>query len=610
MMKKTLFATLLFFVFSQLLFAQQGETFSVVDFTEKPFDTAATDERYRLVDGNGELFSIIKLVSNTAGDNMRAYSFDFGLCESRVKEIDGEVWVYVQRNAMRAKIRREGYNTVTYELPVTVQPGRVYEMTLQAMPKVVKKRYVLFKVQPADSKALVLYKADGEKDYRPFNVGQVNEEGMLSDKLVLGRYFYRITSQFYHPSEGVIELVDGQGAFTETVTLRLNLGTLTLIAEEGAEIFVDGESKGFGTWTGNFVPGFYNVECRKKNHRTNVESIEVVMGETKIHTLKPLVPITGTLDIISEPLEATISVDGAEYGKTPAVIDGIIIGAHKVTLSKSGYSTVTLDVEIKEGKVAEKSLTLKKLPANDQAAKDKKTVASKGDQASNDEKAVASKGDQVANDKKTAASNSGQVARTTTLSGGTINGHEYVDLGLSVKWATCNVGATKPEEYGGYYAWGETEEKSCYDWGTYIYCNGSENTMVKYCIEKDFSTFDNKRVLIPADDVAQQEWGDSWRMPTSAEFEELLNKCKLICTTINGVKGYKVTGSNGNSIFLPFAGYRYGAQAGTVSYGLYWTSSLNKDNSAYAYYLYFNDGGYDVSSGYRYFGQSVRPVCE
>ena len=410
------------------------------------------------------------------------------------------------------------------------------------------------------------------------------------------------------------------------MTLRLNLGTLTLIAEEGAEIFVDGESKGFGTWTGNFVPGFYNVECRKKNHRTNVESIEVLMGETKIHTLKPLVPITGTLDIISEPLEATISVDGTEYGKTPAVIDGIIIGAHKVTLSKSGYSTVTLDVEINEGKVAEKSLTLKKLPANDQAANDKKAVASKGDQASNDKKAVASKGDQVANDKKTAASkgdqaandkktaasNGGQVARTTTLSGGTINGHEYVDLGLSVKWATCNVGATKPEEYGGYYAWGETEGKSNYVWSTYKWCKGSSTTMTKYCTSDNYGTVDNKDILDIEDDVANVEWGSGWRMPTKDELDELCKKCKLKWITQNGVKGYKVTGTNGNSIFLPAAGYFNGMTFENQGCnGYYWSSSLYSDGCYYAFSLFFYDDFYGCSDdARRYGGYSVRPVCE
>ena len=485
MMKKTLFATLLFFVFSQLLFAQQGETFSVVDFTEKPFDTAARDERYRIIDGNGELFSIIKLAAATAGDDLLAYSFDFGLCESRVKTVDGEVWVYVQRNAMRAKIRREGYNTVTYELPVTVQPGQVFEMTLQAAPKVIKKRYVIFKVQPADSKALVLFKADGEKDYRPFNVGQVNEEGMLSDKLVLGRYFYKITSQNYHPSEGIIELTDGREAFSETVTLRSNLARVTLDVDKDTEIFIDGESKGFGPWSGELAPGPYNVECRKENHMNSIESIEVRGGETMEFALKSPVPITGALDIMSNPLEATVTIDGKEYGKTPAVIDGVMIGMRKVTLSKDGYIANSFDVEIKEGKTTEKSVTLKKF------------ITSGDGQASQNGNAV-------------------------------IDGHEYVDLGLpsGLKWATCNVDATTPEEYGGYYAWGETEEKENYCWNTYKWCNDSLSTLTKYCTDDSYGIIvDNKTILDPEDDVAHVKWGGSWRMPTIDEYKELIYNC-------------------------------------------------------------------------------------
>ena len=571
-MIKKVFSALLLLVISLSLFAQQGEVFSVVGFTEKPFDTAARDERYRLVDGNGELFSIIKLVSNTAGDNMRAYSFDFGLCESRVKEIDGEVWVYVQRNAMRAKIRREGYNTVTYELPVTVQPGRVYELALQATHKVVKKRYVLFKVQPADSKVLILFKADGEKEYKPFGAGQVNDEGLLSDKLVLGRYFYKLTSQNYHLSEGVIELVDGQGPFTETVTLRPNWGTVTLIAEGGAEIFVDGESKGFGTWTGQLTPGFYNVECRKQNHRNEVDGIEVKEGKSVTVKLKSPQLITGALDITTDPLEAIITIDGKECGKTPTVIDGIVIGTHKVTLSKSGYTAVDLEVEIKDGETNEQFVML---------------------------------GKRISNSKS-------QTTKTVTVSSGKVNGHEYVDLGLSVKWATCTVGATEPEEYGGYYAWGETEGKSNYVWSTYKWCKGSSTTMTKYCTSDNYGTVDNKDILDIEDDVANVEWGSGWRMPTKDELDELCKKCKLKWITQNGVKGYKVTGTNGNSIFLPAAGYFNGMTFENQGCnGYYWSSSLYSDGCYYAFSLFFYDDFYGCSDdARRYGGYSVRPVCE
>ena len=194
------------------------------------------------------------------------------------------------------------------------------------------------------------------------------------------------------------------------------------------------------------------------------------------------------------------------------------------------------------------------------------------------------------------------------------NGHEYVDLGLpsGTKWATMNVGAESPEDYGDYFAWGETEPKSYYDWSTYKWCNGSYDTQIKYCTDSYYGTVDNKTTLDLSDDAAYVNWGSSWRMPTRAELDELRNTSYTtwIWTTQNGVKGYKVTSkTNGNSIFLPAAGCRlssglYDAGSG----GLYWSSSLDMSRSNDVYLLYF--GSDDVGSGcnYRLYGQSVRPV--
>ena len=196
----------------------------------------------------------------------------------------------------------------------------------------------------------------------------------------------------------------------------------------------------------------------------------------------------------------------------------------------------------------------------------------------------------------------------------TNNGHAYVDLGLSVKWATCNVGATTPEEYGDYFAWGETEPKDYYYWDSYKYCNGSSSTMTKYCIESDYGIVDNKTTLELTDDAAHVNWGGNWRMPTEAEQDELrdTNNCTWTWTTQNAVKGYKVTSKkNGNSIFLPAAGYRNGdnlINAGGI--GLYWSSSLSTSFSFYAYYLFFSSVNVGWRSDNRFNGQSVRPVCE
>ncbi len=194
-----------------------------------------------------------------------------------------------------------------------------------------------------------------------------------------------------------------------------------------------------------------------------------------------------------------------------------------------------------------------------------------------------------------------QPTQTTTTTqpskptSGTINGHEFVDLGLTVKWATCNVGASSPEGYGNYYAWGETSTKSDYSSST---CKTWEVSMGSIAGNSSY-------------DAARSNWGGTWRLPTKAEIEELVNKCQRTWTTMGGHAGYKVTGPNGNSIFLPAAGYRYGTSlyhAGEC--GNYWGATPNESDTQDAYYLNFGSGyfyRYDYGRGY---GQSVRAVSE
>ena len=202
--------------------------------------------------------------------------------------------------------------------------------------------------------------------------------------------------------------------------------------------------------------------------------------------------------------------------------------------------------------------------------------------------------------------------------GGTTVG-EAVDLGLSVKWASWNVGASAPEEYGAYFAWGETEPHFWdYDWVSYKWCNGDSNKLTKYCPTNKADYWDGmgspdgKTVLDLEDDAAHANWGGTWRMPTDAEWTELWNNCTWTWTTQNGVNGRLVTSnSNGNSIFLPAAGYRYdGNLIGAGSNGLYWSSSLNTDGPYNAWYVYFDSSGVYGGLDSRYGGFSVRPVSE
>ena len=173
--------------------------------------------------------------------------------------------------------------------------------------------------------------------------------------------------------------------------------------------------------------------------------------------------------------------------------------------------------------------------------------------------------------------------------------HEYVDLGLGVNWATCNVGANAPHEYGNYYAWGETTTKSSYD---------EDNSRTDGKIMDDISGNASY-------DAARANWRGSWRLPTKAEMEELVDKCTWKWTTQSGVNGYKVTGPNGNSIFLPAAGVCYGPSRYDVGEdGSYWSSTPDESYDYGAYYLSFGSGSHNVYWGSRRYGLTVRPVLD
>ena len=190
--------------------------------------------------------------------------------------------------------------------------------------------------------------------------------------------------------------------------------------------------------------------------------------------------------------------------------------------------------------------------------------------------------------------------------------YKAVDLGLpsGTLWADRNVGADAPEAYGDYFAWGEVTPKTEYIWRTYKWCNGDYDTLTKYCTNSSYGTVDGKTVLDLEDDAAYVNMGAEWRMPTRSEQDELRNNCTWTWKTQNGVKGYKVTGNNGNSIFLPAAGYRSENSLYNAGYnGLYLSRSLHESGPCNAYGLYFYSVDYDFSNvGYRCYAQSVRAV--
>ena len=206
----------------------------------------------------------------------------------------------------------------------------------------------------------------------------------------------------------------------------------------------------------------------------------------------------------------------------------------------------------------------------------------------------------------------------STSTTGIENGHEYVDLGLpsGTLWATCNVGASKPEDYGNYYAWGETSTKSTYEWNTYKYANGAYDKLTKYCSKPEAGNngfTDNLTTLRASDDVATVNWGSSWHIPSYQQWVELKDNTTHKWTTRNGKQGYLFSSKkNGETLFLPAAGHLKDSELSNAgSNGYYWSRSLCTFYPDRAWRLYFNSDNYYTLLYYgRYYGFSVRPVRE
>ena len=296
----------------------------------------------------------------------------------------------------------------------------------------------------------------------------------------------------------------------------------------------------------------------------------------------------GTMAIQTKPSGASVKINGRDSGVTPLIVNDMKAGNYTVEISKQGYEKLSYKVQLHEG--ATYRATDKLRPVESQSLSERIKEAIENDTLNITHAQEEELKSILAEELKSS------LAGSKTKSG-TINGHEYVDLGLpsGLKWATCNVGADSPEEYGDYYAWGEIETKGEYT-GTNSKTYGKSMSDIS-----GNSTYD----------VARAKWGGSWRLPTKKELEELESKCKWEWVTINGKKGYKVTGPNGNSIFLPVAGYRAGSSLyGAGERSFYWSSSPLESYDDFAYRLYFTSSSHDVGRTYRVGGYSVRPVSE
>ena len=545
----------------------------------------------------------------------------------------------------------DGCNKVLLVANQELQPNSVYDCMVRFVPEeeyvaptttqAPKRQFFKFRVTPADAIVEVDVNVNGQKDM--WHVS----DGVASKPLNYGSYRYTISANRYHTENGEFVVSDtetektislrpkfgylsvtsnvAQGAYvyatnmltgarqslgtvpvngkdldagtysiliqkdkykdyTATITidegktttlnpiLEANFVQLTLTTSAQSDMYIDGQKLGTGRWTGTLELGEHSVETRQASHQSAYTTLRVTSqsaGQTI--ALNNPIPIYGSMTLTSSPSDAVVYVDGKKVGTSPVIVNELLVGMHKIRLEKDGYDNQEMTLQIAENQESILRFTLTK------------TVA--------------------------------KAPVPPATSQGRANGHEYVDLGLSVKWATCNVGANKPEDYGDYFAWGETTTKYTYNWSTYKYCNGSYNTLTKYCNKSSCGNngfTDNKTQLELSDDAACANWGGSWRMPTNAEQQELCEQCTWAWTTQNGVKGYKVTSNkNGNSIFLPAAGYRYGSLYGnTGSQGNYWSSKLYADIPTSAFTVFFLSDYVDWNYGTeRCHGKPVRPVC-
>ena len=626
-------------------------------------------------DDNNRPMALIKIATeNIKAEERRKFIFKGNMATYFDVHFEpGEIWLYLSTEATFIEIIHDDFGKTEFVLPYDLKDFCGYEMVVQYVPltpqpepEQQKKYHLIVKADQPDATIYIdeealsvgeasklvnegtthtykieckLYHAESgsvtvnektviEKSLRP-NFGYINistspeqgakvfvdddyigESPITTDKLESGMHTVRVMKDMYKMKEQTFTVNDGQTT-NANITMAANFVNVTVNTDSQSDIYVDEEYKGKGRWTGRLSDGSHIFEARKANHKASEKTIDLVLGKNETITLEAPKPISGSIEINSSPMEANIYIDGKSYGTTPNYINEIIIGTHELKIEKQGCTTITKTINVKEGEtlmVNEKLQTGKEITIKTDKSGDKvyvgdnyvglspitTTVAfgSHNIKAERNGKTV-SKTITVETQNFTSQNNEYMLAFVQE-----INGHEYVDLGLSVKWATCNVGANKPEDYGNYYAWGETKRKLFYT-------------------KNNSKTHGNQMNDIKGNsqyDAARANWGGTWRLPTKAECQELLDKCTWTWTTQNGVKGSKVTGPNGKSIFLPAAGCHFGLSLRNRNAGNscnYWSSTPHVKFYNDAYDLnFFYYGGEDVYENYRRWGQSVRPVSE
>ena len=350
--------------------AQSEKVFSITEFVQDQSDLSGIGSMAKRVDGSGDLYAIVKVSSDDPEDKLSDYRFDFGMLNSIMEMVDGELWLYVQKNAKQVSVSRPGFKSVhRFDLGYTLESGAVYRMKISVKKKdeiiMVGKETVVFQITPRKSGIVITY-SDMKGNKSLFGV--TDKEGRVAKYIELGRYSYEVVADYYHKSEGVFTLDSANGTHIEEVELRPNYADIELFGADEAEIFIDGTNVGFSSWKGVLSPGSYHIVCKKENHKPTSQYVEIEAGQKYQLTLDAPLPIEGTFILLTSPLGASVEIDGEKVGETPLTMDKILIGSHSVSIFKKGYKKVYRTIYIEEGETLEENITLKEVQSSNESS--------------------------------------------------------------------------------------------------------------------------------------------------------------------------------------------------------------------------------------------------
>ena len=311
-------------------------------------NTAGTMEK----DQNGEVAALIKVVTTQTG-----FTFDGGaLGIVKTVQKPGEIWVYVPRGLKKITISHSQLGVLRdYYLPMAVASARTYEMVLvtgtveTTIRQARTSQYVVFQLTPPNA----FVELDGEV---------LQTDGGIATKMMkFGTYNYRVQAPNYLPEAGNVTVNDPKNKHVVTVALKPNFSTVTLKVDGDAEIWVNGERKGTGSWTGNLGAGTYEFETRKPNHRSFFTTRDIIVSsEPQVITLQAPTPILAEADINSSPAMADIYIDGKKVGQTPQLVPDLLVGQHQLRISKQGFKDYSVNLMVREGETSMISAKLEK----------------------------------------------------------------------------------------------------------------------------------------------------------------------------------------------------------------------------------------------------------